>query len=128
MRNMAIAIGLLVFGASVAHAEPYEFIACNFNDGKGMADMDRWVASHKGVLDSTLDGYQATVLTLQYGDSAELPDFFWMGVWPDAGKLGLGLANWFEKGAGDKAMADLAKVADCASSSLWWGREVYSQK
>ena len=51
-----------------------------------------------------------------------------MGSWPDATKMGMGLAAWFEKGIGAEAMADLQKIADCNSSSLWWGRKVYGQQ
>ena len=128
MRSLAITIILLLFGAVAAHAEPYEFIGCNFGKGKGTADLERWVASYKSVLDSANDSYRAVVLTPQYADGDNLPDFFWMGIWPDAAKMAMGLGNWFEKGAGDKAMAALAKIADCPTSSLWWGKQVYQAK
>ena len=128
MRVSAILTGLAIFAAGAAYAEPHEFIACNFREHKGTADLDKWVASIQSVLDSTQDDYRAVVLTPQYDGGDATPDFYWMGVWPDAQKLGLGLANWFEKGTGDKAMVALAAFADCKPGPLWWGRQVYQQK
>jgi hypothetical protein len=129
MRFESTSIALFFFFvATAAHAGPYEFIACNYADGKGGADLDRWVDEYESVLDAALDGYSATVLTPQYADGEGIPDFFWMGTWPDAQKLGLGLASWYEQGKGDEAMTALAKFADCDSSSLWWGRQVYHQQ
>lgn len=124
--SIAVVIWLFTSASGVA-ADPYEFIACSYKEGKGAADLDRWVAASKEVLDSAGDDYSAVVLTPQYADGDQLPDFYWMGKWPTAEKLGVGLGSWFEQGKGDKAMAALAKIADCPSASLWWGRTVYTQ-
>ena len=62
MRVQAILILLAVFCATAAHAEPYEFIACNFYKGKGLVDVEKWAADNKATLDSTQDGYRAVVL------------------------------------------------------------------
>ena len=127
MRKLGIAIAIVLLGSAAANAEVYEFLACKFREGKTMADLNRVIPVLNAANDQYKDGYQAVVLTPQYATNA--PDFFWMGVWPDAEKMGLGLRAFFEKGIGNEALADLNAVVDCsADNSLWFGRTVYQQK
>jgi hypothetical protein len=130
MKFAAIVFGLALLCPSLAQAEPYEFVACNFREGKGMADLDKWLVDWKATVDALerKGGYTAVVLTPQYAGEAAIPDFYWMGTWPDAGAMGAGLKEYFEDGAGSDAEKAASRIMDCAGRSLWWGRTVYQAK
>lgn len=125
MRIALLVLTLALLAPSVARAEPYEFFACNFREGKTMADLDRWLPTFRTAAAKIEDGGTVVILTPLYAENA--PDFYWMGWYPDGAKLGVGLRDYFEKGIGDQAEAALAEIVDCASSSLWLGRTVYRQ-
>jgi hypothetical protein len=124
MKLTGLALGLVLLVSSVAYAEPYEFYGCNFKDGKDMADLDKWIESWSGTMDGLKSqGYRAVILTPQYAQDPETPDFFWMGTWPDAAAMGAGQKEYFEDGAGDADNTKLNDIMDC-SGSLWWGRAI----
>lgn len=118
----AILLLIVTFLAAVpASAEPYEFYGCTFKEGYGMADLDKAIATWKKV--KQVGSYKAVVLTPQYSNNPDSPDFFWMGTWPDASAMGDGQKHYYEDGAGAAAEAAFAKITTC-TSSLWWGRTV----
>jgi hypothetical protein len=127
MRIAALALALSLVAPSIARAEPYEFFACKFREGKTMADFDAWLPKFKAAASKVKDGSTVVILTPMYAENA--PDFYWMGWYPDGAKFGIGLRDYFEKGIGDEVEAALAQIVDCsASASLWLGRTVYQQK
>ncbi len=121
MRIAALAFVLTLVTAAVASAEPYEFYGCTFKEGKGMADLDKAIETWLKV--EQVGSYKAVVLTPQYSNNPETPDFFWMGTWPNAVEMGKGTKHYFEDGAGKEADAAFAEITTC-TSSLWWGRTV----
>jgi hypothetical protein len=127
MRSVLLALALFLAAPSIAYAEPYEFFACNFLEGKTMADLEAWLPKFSAAASQVKDGSTAVILTPLYAENA--PDFFWMGRYPDGEKLGIGIRDYYEKGVGDAVEAELRTIVDCsASSSLWLGRTVYQQK
>jgi hypothetical protein len=129
MRFAGIACVLALVYAPLALAEPYEFYACNFKEGRGEADLDKWIVQWKAVADKLKSpGYAAVVLTPQYAGNEDTPDFFWMGTWPDASAMGAVLKEWVEEGLGTAVSEAGDKIMDCEAASLWWGRKVYGGK
>lgn len=127
MRAAALLAFLALSTASAAHAELYAFYECNFRPGKNMADLDAWVAKYRGTLKRIEDGSEVVFLTPQF--AANAPDLYWLEIYPDGAKLGIGLRDYFEKGVGAEADAAVAAIVDCTkSNSLWWGRTVYRQR
>lgn len=128
MRLAAIVVCLALFSAPLAQAQPYEFLACNFVEGKGMADLDKWIADFTKVANKMENRrYTATILTAQFAEEDQ-PDFFWMGMWPDAAMMGASLKEYFEDGAGAEIETAFGEIAVCRGNSLWWGRQVYEGK
>ena len=123
-------LSLVLLAPGAAHSEPHEFLGCNFIEGKGMADVDRWLADFKATVDRMKStGYKAVILTPQFDTTPDSPDFFWMGTWPDAASMGSNLKEYIEDGVGAKLEESLADIADCTGrTSLWWGRTVYERK
>ena len=91
-----------------------------------MTDLNNWIEKWKNVQDGLEGSYTAVVLTPQYDNNPNTPDFFWMGTWPDAAAMGAGQMQYFEEGAGAGVDAELAKILTCRSS-LWWGRTVFKR-
>ena len=131
MRRAAIALSLLISFGSVAHAATYEILGCMFQEGKDMADLEAWLPKFKATADtskSKAGGYKAVILTPQYGDAPNTPDFLWLGTWPDAALMGSALKDYFEDGGGASVQKDFAAIATCKATSLWWGRTAYQAK
>ena len=93
---------------------------------KPMADFDKWIEKWKKVQADLSGSYTAVVLTPQYSNTPDRPDFFWMGSWPDAVAMGAGLKQYFEDGAGAGVDADVNKITTCRAS-LWWGRTIFER-
>ena len=131
MRLAAIVFSLLISYGSVAHGATYEILGCMFEEGKGMADLDAWLPKFKATADATktkAGGYKAVILTPQYGDAPNAPDFIWLGTWPDAALMGSAMKEYFEDGVGASVQKEFAAIATCKATSLWWGRTVYQAK
>lgn len=74
---------------------PVEIYACNYNDGKGPADLDAWSAKWNAWADSSApEPYSAYTLTpFYYGQDQDF-DFLWLGVSPSATELGRAYDNY----------------------------------
>lgn len=96
-------------------ANPVEFFACNFHDGKGMADLDKVIDKFKAYADQNDAGYTAWTLTAQFTNDSEEDafDVGWLGAWPDGNAFGKSQDNWMTKGR-DVAKAFDA-VIDCSN-------------
>lgn len=97
-------------------AVPVEFFACNWQPGKGMADLDKVTARFVKYADKNDAGYSAWILTPQFYNSAVPAANFqvgWLGSWPDANAFGRGQDSWQSKG-GELATA-FSEVIDCSN-------------
>lgn len=95
-------------------ANPVEFFACNFQDGKGMADLNNVIEKFKAYADQNDVGYTAWTLTPQFtNDGDDAFDVGWLGAWPDGNAFGKSQDNWMTKGR-DVAKA-FGAVIDCSS-------------
>jgi len=93
---------------------PVEFFACNWQDGKGMADLDKVTKKFSQWADKNDAGYSAWVLTPQF-HSADLGfDVGWLGSWPSYGAFGKGQDTWMA--GGQELAGDFAEVFDCTIS------------
>lgn len=91
---------------------PVEFFACNWQDGKGMADLEKvnkkfvaWVAKNDAK-------YSAWILTPQLHAGVDF-DVGWLGGWPDAVSFGKGQDAWMS--GGRELAAEFANVMDCSA-------------
>ena len=80
-------------------AVPVEFFACNFQDGKGMADLGKVIEKFKAYADQNDVGYTAWTLTPQFTNDREEDafDVGWLGAWPDGNAFGKSQDNWMTK-------------------------------
>lgn len=93
---LAAAILVASAGSAVAQEEtdegpsifPVEIYTCNFHDGKGSADLDRWVSKWNAWIDEDPEPYSAWTLTPFYFGEDQAFDFIWLGTSPDAAALG----------------------------------------
>ncbi len=93
---------------------PVEIFLCHFEDGKGHADLDRWVDTFNNWVDGNEAAYTAWTYTPQFLSSEYLSfDFAWMGVWTDGKTMGAGMDAWLKTGG--KEAAAFAKIAHCGT-------------
>ena len=107
------ATSLLWTASAVAQDPPapafsaIDIYACNYNEGKNRADLDKvtakwnkWMDKQGGV------AYSAWVMTPVL-NSADYPlDFVWLGVWANGNDMGKGMQSWLEDGAAMAAEFD----------------------
>jgi hypothetical protein len=121
--TVTASLALLSFSAGVTAQEdsnegssifPVEVYTCNYHDGKGSADLDRWVTKWNAWVDSDPEPYSAWTLTpFYYGDEQDF-DFIWLGASPDATALG----RAYDKYLGNPALnSDFQTFASCDSHS-----------
>ncbi len=92
---------------------PVEIYACNFNEGKGNADLDQWVTKWNAWFDTTPEPYSAWTLTPFYFGSEQDFDFIWLGASPDAAALGRAQDDWISQGGG--LSAEFEEFAHCSA-------------
>jgi hypothetical protein len=94
---------------------PVEFFPCTFNDGKGMADLQKVITKWNAFMDDNdAAGYQAWLLMPNFvsGDNAAW-HVGWLGAWPSGKAMGESLNVWHGKG-GDMQKA-FDEVVSCAA-------------
>lgn len=98
--------------ASGPRFSPVDIFACNFNDGKTQADLDKAVAGwNKWMDESDAAPYEAWTYTAYYNSPDYAFDIAWIGAWPDGNAMGAGTDHWLAKG-GEEAKS-LLKVLTC---------------
>lgn len=114
---------VLFAGASVAQEEeqeaaqlsftPVEAYACDFNDGKGPADLAAVVKDWNDWMDEEgqTDYFAFTMSPTFYGERNF--DVAWFGVWPDGNAMGAGTDFWL--GNGQEYAARYFDVLTCDS-------------
>ena len=78
-------------------AAPVDFRACNFRDGKSMADLDKVSAKFRDYAKKNDLAYSAWVLVPEYQTGVDF-DIGWLGAWPDSGAFGVGMEAWKSSG------------------------------
>lgn len=92
-------------------AVPVEFFACDWRDGKGMADLERVTKKFNAWADKNDEGYSAWILTPQFHDGLDF-DIGWMGSWADSVSFGKAQDRWMADGR--QLAADFDSVVDCS--------------
>ena len=86
-------------GGALEPASPIEMYACNFNEGKGPADLDKAVAAWNAWADRQgLDGYSAWTLVPFYSGPEQEFDALWLGGSSKAAELGRAQDLWLATG------------------------------
>ncbi len=93
---------------------PVEFFACNWQDGKGMADLKKVAANFSKWADSNDSGYSAWILTPQFHSANLGFEVGWLGSWPDSNAFGKSMDAWLS--GGRELAGEFAKVVDCSIS------------
>ncbi len=120
----------LAAGAAIADSHesdkptfrPVETWTCNYNDGKGPADLDEVTAAWNDWMDDeNQEDYFAALVTPQY--FGELPfDVAWLGVWRDGNAMGSGTDLWMTEGG--ELGAAFAEVVTCSSHTNFASQKV----
>lgn len=125
---IALATGSLVIAAGFSNGlaqddeddnnvVPVELYACNYNDGKGPADLDKAVAKWNAWADSRgVKDYTAWTLTPFYASPEQEFDVLWLGVTPSAKALGAAQDDWLANGAAIQAEFDKASPCNAHSN------------
>ena len=121
MKNVGIAVALFYLaslgGAPLAQAQqvqgvPVDFLACNFKDGKGRADLEKAAAKFRKWANEKDIGYAAWNLYPQYHPGLDF-DVGWMGAWPDGEAFGVSMEHWKAPETEGLRMA-IGEVIDCS--------------
>jgi hypothetical protein len=103
-------------GTSGPTFAPVDIFACNFNEGKTQADLDKAVAGWNKWMDkSGAAPYQAWTYTAYYNSPAYSFDIAWLGAWPDGNAMGAGTDQWLADG--DAQANSLNEVLKCEAHS-----------
>lgn len=93
------------------HAAPVDFRACNFHEGKSMADLDKVSAKFREYANKSDIAYAAWTLTPQYQTALGF-DVGWLGAWPDGEAYGVSMEKWST--TGKEVAAEFNQVIDCS--------------
>lgn len=101
---------------------PVEAFACNYNDGKGPADLEKVNAKWNAWMDDEgQDDYFAATMTPHY--YGEWPfDVAWIGVWRDGNAMGTGTDMWITEGS--ELSAAYGEVVSCAAHTNFASQRV----
>ena len=120
MKNiLAVVIGvyaLVTAQFSIAQDEakgtPAEFYGCEWEDGKGMADLVKVGKKFSQWADKEDSQYSAWILTPSFHTDAGF-DVGWLGGWPSGAAVGKSLDGW--RTGGQELAEEFAAVIDCSS-------------
>jgi len=122
---------VLFAGTAVAQEEqeapelsftPIETYICNFNEGKGPADLSEVIKEWNEWMDAEgqTDYFAVTLWPSFYGE--RLFDVGWLGVWPDGNVMGAGTDHWLT--SGQEIGAGFYEVLDCTSHTQFASTQV----
>jgi len=117
---LAVVVGFMVactiqlsFAQEERKGTPVEFYGCNWQDGKGMADLVKVGEKFSQWADKQESKYSAWILTPQFHTEVGF-DVGWLGGWPSGAEMGKSLDAW--KAGGRELAADFNAVMDCSSN------------
>lgn len=101
---------------------PVEGWTCNYNDGKGPADLDEAIAAWNDWMDDEdqSDYFAFTMTPYYFGEKAF--DVAWVGVWKDGNAMGTGTDFWLNEGG--EIAAGFFEVLTCGSHSNFASQNV----
>lgn len=91
-------------------AVPVEWWDCNFQDGKGMDDLEKVNAKFNKWADKNDPGYAAWIMVPNLHSGVDY-DFGWLGSWPSGNAFGKGTDAFMQSGDVMEAFGD---VIDCS--------------
>jgi len=97
-------------------ASPVDFWSCNFNDGKGMKDLNKAIDAFNKWADKNNDEYIAWVLTPSTFGPGESIDVGWLGGWPDGNAYGRQQDAWLA--TGQSVFESFMDVVTCDSHAM----------
>jgi hypothetical protein len=94
---------------------PVETFTCDFNDGKGIGDLQEVIDDWNAFMDAKgVDYYYAATITPYYFGELAF-DIGWLGAWTDGSKMGSGTDMWLTEGS--ELDGRFAEVLNCKSHS-----------
>jgi len=112
-------------GASTMAVMPVETFTCDYNDGKGPADLDKATAAWNRWMDERGAYYTYAALTLTpYYFGADTFDVGWLGIWPSGEAMGRGIDLYL--GQGSEYARAFADVVTCDTHSNFAGATIKS--
>lgn len=111
-------------GINVASAQgqpprmiPVDILACNYNEGKGPADLATAIANWKRWVNDTdyADDFSAWSLTKHYAGAEQEFDFLWLLAWRNGGAMGGAWQEYLENGG--EVAAGFAEVSNCPGAA-----------
>ena len=117
MKSILVALALLL-SANTALAEQYVVFGCNYKEGKGPADLQRWFDTFaKPALEAAGAEAEISVLTPTVSNNPSTPDFYWIERWPDLATYGKQAGLFFDPGAKyANVVAEAFKNWDCTNA------------
>ena len=109
---LAVSVGWVQSVTAQDKGVPVEFFTCNWQDGKGMADLEKVNKKFNKWADENDSSYSAWVLTPQFHAGVGF-DVGWLGTWPDANAFGKSQDTWIA--GGRKLAAEFDQVVDCSA-------------
>ena len=99
------------------HVTPVDTFTCNYNDGKGPADLKKVIADWNAWMDDqgSQDYGAITMTPYYYGEDAF--DVAWLGFWTSQEAMGAGIDNYLANGG--EAAEGFTDVLTCVSHSHW---------
>ncbi len=129
MIKSALVTVALLLAANTALADQYVVFGCNYKEGKGPADLQRWfdtIAKPAFVADGV--SFEVSVLTPTVSNNPNTPDFYWVERWPDLATYGKQAGQFFDPGAKHaNVVAEAFKLWDC-TNSIYAGTVFYKGK
>jgi hypothetical protein len=117
----ALSAAMMAFTAPLGHAQvsedgmgkilPVELYVCQFNEGKGPAELNAVVDQWNAFMDERKLSYAAWLLTPYYYGMDQAFDVIWMGASPDGNAMGAGTHAYVTEGG--EIAAAFAGVMDC---------------
>ena len=99
-------------GDGMSPATPVELFTCNYNEGKGPADLDKATNAWNAWADShNISDYSAWTLVPYYSGPEQEFDFIWLGGSPKAASLGRTQDLWLATGS--KEIAGFNDAISC---------------
>ena len=109
---MAFSWGQLSFAQDDGGVVPVEWYACDFEDGKDLADLEKVNAKFNQWADKNDPGYSAWLMFPNLHSGVDY-DFGWLGSWPSGAAFGKGTDAFMEN---EELWKAFAEVIDCSAS------------
>jgi hypothetical protein len=100
---------------------PVDIFTCNYNEGKGPADLDAVTVTWNAYMDeNNADDYAAWTMTKHYASDEQDFDVAWLGAHKNGTSMGEGADDWIANGG--EIAAEFGAVLDCGMSGNYASR------